>query len=74
VEWVLMSCSAEEGITNPTPDPEHSQSSALSTMDQKPEPTTDWETEPAMKTAPELKTEAIFVPKPETHRKSDQVG
>ncbi|ROL53477.1 hypothetical protein DPX16_20016 [Anabarilius grahami] len=68
---------AKEDITSPPPDPERSQSSALSLLDQKPEPTADWETESVTrretKTVLELKTEAIFIPQPELHRKSDQV-
>lgn len=42
-------------------------------MDREPEPTTDWESEPATKTATELNTEAFFVPQPEPHIESDQV-
>lgn len=44
---------------------------ATPSIDQEPEPTAD--SEPTTKTAPEITTEAIFVPEPEHHRESDQV-
>lgn len=72
MEWVLVHCISsytvclkDEDNTSPSPDPEHSEPSAMPTAGHKPEPTADLEHKPATKIKPEQLPEAMFVPEAE---------